>query len=175
MENFVEKQSVQEWLPQLSSLEYLCMSTVNLSKVNNWLHVVNKLPYLTSLYLSSCNRPNIFSVPLVNSSTSLDGLDLSYNSLTSSSSVLEWLFNSNTSIVALDLSYNWFQGLILDAFSKINSLAKLYFYKNEFEGGIRKSFGGMCNLKILSLSLNNLCGQLLEFFQNLTSCANHSI
>ncbi|XP_030970935.1 receptor-like protein EIX1 [Quercus lobata] len=164
-----------EWLPQLSSLEYLCMSTVNLSKVNNWLHVVNKLPYLTSLYLSSCNLPNIFSVPLVNSSTSLDGLDLSYNSLTSSSSVLEWLFNSNTSIVALDLSYNRFQGLIPDGFSKINSLAKLYFYKNEFEGGIPKSFGGMCNLKILSLSLNNLSGQLLEFFQNLTGCANHSI
>ena len=90
-----------EWLPQLSSLQYLDMSSVNLSKVNNWLHVVNKLPYLTSLFLISCNLPNIFFVPLVNSSTSLDVLNLSYNVLTSSSSVLEWLFKSNTSVVEL--------------------------------------------------------------------------
>ena len=88
--NHFNKPENIEWLAQLSSLEYLDMSTVNLSKVNNWLHVVNKLPYLTSLSLCFCNLLNIFSVPNVNSSTSLDVLDLSYNNLTSSSSVLEW-------------------------------------------------------------------------------------
>ncbi|KAK7856854.1 receptor-like protein EIX1 [Quercus suber] len=102
--HFNEPENI-EWLPQLSSLEYLHMSTVNLSKVNNWLYVVNKLPYLTSLY--SCNLLNIFSVPLVNSSTSFDVLNLSYNNLTSSS-VLEWLFNSNTSVVELYLANNQF-------------------------------------------------------------------
>nr|XP_023879409.1 receptor-like protein EIX1 [Quercus suber] len=163
-----------EWLPQLSSLEYLDMSTVNLSKVNNWLHVVNKLPYLTSLHLYSCNLPNIFSIPLVNSSTSLDVLGLSNNDLTSSSSVLEWLFNSNTSVVDLDLKFNEFQGSIPDDFTRINSLAHLYLDSNEFEGEIPKAFGGMCNLKTLSLSWNYLNGQL-DFIQNLTECANHSL
>ncbi|KAK7851761.1 receptor-like protein eix2 [Quercus suber] len=163
-----------EWLPQLSSLEYLDMSIVNLSKVNNWLHVVNKLPYLTSLHLYSCNLPNIFSIPLVNSSTSLDVLGLSNNDLTSSSSILEWLFNSNTSVVDLDLRFNEFQGSIPDDFTRINSLAHLYLDSNEFEGEIPKAFGGMCNLKTLSLSWNYLNGQL-DFIQNLTECANHSL
>ena len=128
-----------EWLPQLSSLEYLDMSKINLRKVNNWLHVVNKLPYLTSLFLDSYNLPNIFFVPLFNFSTSLDVLNLSYNNLTSSSSVLEWLFNSNTRVVEFYLYDNQFQGLIPDAFSRINSLAHLNLDYNEFEGGDTKS------------------------------------
>ena len=136
--NFNKLENI-EWLPQLSSLEYLRMDAVNLSKANNWLHVVNRLPYLTSLFLRFCNLQNIFSVPLVNSSTSLDVLNPSYNNLTSSSSVLQWLFNSNTSVVELYLDDNQFQGLIPDALSKINSLAHLYLGYNEFEGGDTKS------------------------------------
>ena len=106
--NHFNKPENIEWLPQLSSLKYLDMSEVNLSNVNNWLHVVNKLPYLTSLFLYSYNLSNIFFVPLVNSSTSLDVLNLSSNNLTSSFLVLEWLFNFNTSVVKLVLSHNQF-------------------------------------------------------------------
>ena len=149
------------------------MSTINLSKVNNWLHVVNKLPRLISLFLYHCNLPNIFSIPLINSSTYLDVFQLSDNNLTCSSSVLQWLFKSNTSVVELHLYSNQFQGLIPDAFSRINSLAHLYLDSNEFEGEIPKAFGGMCNLKTLSLSGNYLNGQLHDFFQ--TRCANHSL
>ncbi len=71
----------------------------------DWLQVVNKLHYLKSIPMEYCNLPNNFHVPVVNSSTSLDILDLSYIGLTCSSSVLEWLFNSNTSVVNLDLSH----------------------------------------------------------------------
>nr|POE76897.1 putative inactive leucine-rich repeat receptor kinase xiao [Quercus suber] len=88
--------------------------------------------------------------------------------------VLEWLFNSNTSVVDLDLKFNEFQGSIPDDFTRINSLAHLYLDSNEFEGEIPKAFGGMCNLKTLSLSWNYLNGQL-DFIQNLTECANHSL
>ena len=155
--------SIHFQLGNLSNLQYLDldMSNVNLSKVNNWLYVLNKLPYLTSLFLGSCNLSNIFFVPLLNSSTSLDVLDLSYNNLTSSSLVLEWLFNSNTRVVELYLYDNQFQGLILDAFSRINSLAHLNLDYNEFEGEIAKAFGGMCNWKTLSLTRNYFSGQLL--------------
>ena len=173
--NHFNKPENIEWLPQLSSLKYLDMSEVNLSNVNNWLHVVNKLSYLTSLFLYSCNLSNIFSVPLVNSSTSLDVLDLSSNNLTSSFLVLEWLFNFNTSVVKLVLSHNQFRGLIPDAFSRINSLAYLSLDFNEFEGEIPKAFGGMCNWKTLSLTGNHLSGQLLDFIFNLNKCANHSL
>ena len=91
---------------------------------------------------------NIFSVPLANSSTSLDVLYLRYNSLTSSSSVLEWLFNSNSSVVELEIFGIQFQGIILDAFSKIKSL---------------------------SLIWANLGGKFLGIIHNLTGCAKHSI
>uniref|UniRef100_A0A7N2MTJ2 Leucine-rich repeat-containing N-terminal plant-type domain-containing protein n=2 Tax=Quercus lobata TaxID=97700 RepID=A0A7N2MTJ2_QUELO len=172
--NFNEPENL-EWLRPLSSLSFLCMSSVNLSKVNNWLHVVNQLPYLTVLLLHACSLPNIFPIPHVNSSTSLDVLNLSYNNLTLSSSALEWLFNSNITVVKLYLFDNQFQGLIPDAFSKIHSLELVDLDGNEFEGGIPKSFSGMCNLKTLSLSSNNLSEQLLGIFHNLTGCANHSI
>ena len=33
----------------------------------------------------------------------------------------------------------------------------------------------MCNLKTFSLSGNSLSGQLLDFIQNLSGCANHSL
>ncbi|KAK7846300.1 receptor-like protein eix2 [Quercus suber] len=172
--NFNEPENL-EWLRPLSSLSFLGMSFVNLSKVNNWLHVVNQLPYLTVLNLRACSLPNIFPIPHVNSSTSLDILDLSVNNLTLSSSVIEWLFNSNTSVVELYLYDNQFQGLIPNAFSRIYSLEVLSLHDNEFEGGIPKSFSGICNLKTLSLSSNNLSEQLLGIVHNLTGCANHSI
>ena len=151
------------------------MGGINLSKFNNWLPIVNKIPYLTSLFLENCNLANIFSVPLANSSTSLNALYLPYNSLTSSSSVPEWLFNYNTSVVELYLFGNQFQGMIPNAFSKIKSLVHLYLDDNEFEGGIPKSFGSMCNLKTLSLIRANLNGKFLGIIHNLIGCAQHSI
>ncbi|CAN6372075.1 unnamed protein product [Urochloa humidicola] len=42
------------WLSGLSSLEHLKMMFVNLSTVTNWVPVVNSLPSLKSLILSSC-------------------------------------------------------------------------------------------------------------------------
>ena len=65
--------------------------------------------------------------------------------------------------------------MIPDAFSKIKSLAHLSLDDNEFEGGIPKSFGGMCNLKTLSLMRANLNGNFLGIIHNLIGCAQHSI
>ena len=65
--------------------------------------------------------------------------------------------------------------MIPDAFSKIKSLAHLYLNDNEFDGGIPKSFGSMCNLKTLSLIRANLKGKFLGIIHNLTGCAQHSI
>ena len=65
--------------------------------------------------------------------------------------------------------------MIPDAFSKIKSLAHLYLDDNEFEGGIPKSFGSMCNLKTLSLMRANLNGKFLGIIHNLIGSAQHSI
>ncbi|GKV30618.1 hypothetical protein SLEP1_g39412 [Rubroshorea leprosula] len=53
--NYFDSIKNLEWLSHLSSLKYLDMSTIDLSKVNNWLQVVKKLPHLTNLQLDLCN------------------------------------------------------------------------------------------------------------------------
>ncbi|GLT82361.1 hypothetical protein SLE2022_007450 [Rubroshorea leprosula] len=169
---FNEFHSVEnlEWLYHLSFLKYLDLSGIDLSKVNNWLQVVNKLPHLTNLQLRSCNLLDVVPEPLPmnNTSTSLAFLKLSYNNLTAA--MFQWLFNFSNSLVHLDLSYNQLQGLIPEAFGNMIFLEELYLSDNQFEGGIQKSFGNMCKLRLLDLSYNNLEGMLPEFFGNLSGC-----
>jgi Leucine-rich repeat (LRR) protein len=68
-----------EWLSNLSLLEFLDLSMVNLSKACNWLQVMNTLPSLSKLHLSSCELDNRSFALNVNFS-SLIMLDLSKNS-----------------------------------------------------------------------------------------------
>ncbi|KAI4352124.1 hypothetical protein L6164_006405 [Bauhinia variegata] len=69
------------WLSGNFKLRYLDLSGVNLNKSHDWIHVLNTLPFLKNLYLSSCQLHSVPSLPLVNLS-SLAILDLSYNQLT---------------------------------------------------------------------------------------------
>ncbi|GLT82347.1 hypothetical protein SLE2022_007330 [Rubroshorea leprosula] len=167
-----EFQSVEnlEWLSHLSLLKYLDLSGIDLSKVNNWLQLVNKLPHLTNLQLRSCNLLDVVPEPLPmnNTSASLAVLKLSYNNLTAA--MFQWLFNFSNSLVQLDLSDNQLQGLIPEAFGSMIFLEELNLSDNQFEGGIQKSFGNMCKLRLLYLSYNNLEGMLPEFFGNLSGC-----
>ncbi|GLT82359.1 hypothetical protein SLE2022_007430 [Rubroshorea leprosula] len=169
---FNEFHSVEnlEWLSHLSFLKYLDLSQIDLSKVNNWLQVVNKLPHLTNLQLYYCNLLDVVPqpLPMINTSTSLVVLDLSSNNLTAS--MFQWLFNFSNTLVHLDLSENQLQGLIPQAFGNMIFLEELSLWGNQFEGGIQKSFGNMCKLRLLYLSSNNLKGMLPEFFGNLSGC-----
>jgi hypothetical protein len=67
------------WLAGLSVLEYLDMSTVNLSTVVDWTHLVNMIPSMKVLRLSSCSLLSANqSLPHINL-TNLEELDLSEN------------------------------------------------------------------------------------------------
>ncbi|KAL5735984.1 hypothetical protein ACOSQ2_030772 [Xanthoceras sorbifolium] len=57
-----------QWLSGLSSLEYLDLSLVNLSKAFDWLLVTNGLPSLVELKLSGCELHDFPSLPITNSS-----------------------------------------------------------------------------------------------------------
>ncbi|GLT33366.1 hypothetical protein SLA2020_079620 [Shorea laevis] len=170
--SFTEFQSVEnlDWLSHLSFLEYLDLSEIDLTKVNNWLRVVNTLPHLTILRLSSCNLLDVVPQPLPmnNTSTSLAVLDLSSNILTDK--MFQWLFNFSNSLVHLNLNGNQLRGLIPEAFSKMIFLEKLNLGVNQFEGGIQKFIGNMCKLRQLSLYSNNFKGMLPEFLGNLSGC-----
>lgn len=167
-----------DWLSHLSSLKNLDLSSTNLSKANDWVQVVNNLPFLETLNLQSCNLPNTISpsLSLVNSSASLTSLDLFGNNLTSSV-VYPWLFNvSITNLVYLDLSLNLLKGSIPEGFGKMNALKQLSLFSNQLEGGIPKSFRKMCSLQSLLLHHNRLSGDFsTEYTENLSGCTELSV
>ncbi|GKV40860.1 hypothetical protein SLEP1_g48459 [Rubroshorea leprosula] len=158
------------WLFHLSSLKHLDLSGIDLSKVNSWLQVVNKLPHLTNLELNLCNLLNVVQqpLPMINTSTSLAVLDLSSNNLIAP--LFQWLFNFSNILVHLDLFGNQLQGFIPESFGNMIFLEELYLGSNQFEGGIQISFGNLCKLRLLDLSSNNLKAMLPEVFGNLSGC-----
>ncbi|GKV47913.1 hypothetical protein SLEP1_g54763 [Rubroshorea leprosula] len=166
-----------EWLSRLSLLQYLGLSEIDLSKVNNdWLQVIDKLPHLTNLSLYRCNLRDVIPqyFPIINtSSTSLVHLHLGSNNLTAST--FQWLFNFSNSLVSLDLSSNQFRGPIPETFSCMTLLEELFFSNNQLERGIPKSFGNLCKLRYLYLYHNHLDGMLLELIGNLSGCLQLSL
>ncbi|ONI23072.1 hypothetical protein PRUPE_2G168400 [Prunus persica] len=164
------------WLPNLSGLKHLDLTYTNLSDVVGWLEAVNMLPKLRKLILSACKlpRPIISSVSLMNSSNSLVHVDLSHNNL--NSSIFQWLSGTRTNLVYLDLSWNNFRGSsIPDYFGNMSSLAYLSLYYNHLEGGIPNSFAKLCRLRELDLGFNSLSGQLSDFVETLSKCAQKTL
>ncbi|PRQ18574.1 putative non-specific serine/threonine protein kinase [Rosa chinensis] len=97
--NFAVHSENLEWLSDLSSLRYLNMVDVDLSKVVNWPQSLSKLTLLTELQLSWCRLPgvNLRSLSFTNSSTSLQLLDLSYNNL--NFAIFYWIANVSSNFV----------------------------------------------------------------------------
>ncbi|PRQ18521.1 putative non-specific serine/threonine protein kinase [Rosa chinensis] len=158
-----------EWLSHLSSLRYLNMARLNLSEAVNWPQSLSKLTLLTELQLSQCNLPdvNLRSLSFINSSTSLQLLDLSWNSL--NSSIFYWIANVSSNFVHIDLSFNNLESPIPDVFTSMLSLVTLYLSSNQLEGLIPDVFTSMLSLVTLDLSRNQLEGGIPKSFQNLCS------
>ncbi|VVA22178.1 PREDICTED: LRR receptor [Prunus dulcis] len=164
------------WLSNLSCLKYFDLSYTNLTGVVGWLEAVNMLPKLRNLILQGCNLPPpiISSVSVMNSSKSLVHVDLSYNNL--KSSIFQWLSGTHTNLVDLDLSRNNFNGSsIPDYFGNMNSLAYLTLPDSRLKGGIPNSFAKLCRLRELDLWANSLSGQLSDFVETLSKCAQMTL
>ncbi|CAL5370254.1 unnamed protein product [Camellia sinensis] len=133
------------WISSLSSLKYLNLGGVDLSKAASyWLQTVNTLPSLSELHMPQCALLNLPpSLPSINF-TSLSLLDLSNNGF--NSTIPHWLFNLST-LAQLDLSKNYFIG-----------------------GQLSRSLGKLCNLQMLQLSYNNITGEVTEFIKSLSRC-----
>ncbi|XP_040367329.1 receptor-like protein EIX2 [Rosa chinensis] len=163
-----------EWLSHLSSLRYLNMSYLDLSKVVNWPQSLSKLTSLTELQLSWCELPdvNLRSLSFINSSTSLQLLDLSGNFL--NSSIFYWIANTSSNFVHIGLSSNNLKGPIPDVFTSMLSLVTLDLYENQLEGGLPKGFQNLCSLESLTLMSNQLSENIEDSVKTL-SCAKNTL
>ncbi|XP_062028807.1 receptor-like protein EIX2 [Rosa rugosa] len=163
-----------EWLSHLSSLRYLKMSWLNLSEAVNWPQSLSKLTLLTELQLSSCDLPdvNLRSLSFINSSTSLQLLDLSLNHL--NSSIFYWIANVSSNFVHIGLSSNNLKGPIPDVFTSMLSLVTLDLSWNKLEGGIPKGFQNLCSLESLGLAVNQLSENIEDSVKTL-SCAENTL
>ncbi|EOY06185.1 Disease resistance family protein / LRR family protein, putative [Theobroma cacao] len=157
-----------QWLSGLSSLEHLDLGNVNLTKVSNWLKVLNTLPSLQKLYMLGCQLPQV-SPPTNLNLSSLAILDLSFNSL--ENTLVDWIFQLK-SLVSLDLSSNNFQGCIFDGLENMTSLTHLDLSDNLFNSSIPDWLYNLNSLQFLSLRSNNLQGLISSAVGNMSSAVS---
>ncbi|KAF8044258.1 hypothetical protein BT93_A2293 [Corymbia citriodora subsp. variegata] len=157
------------WLPGLSSLRYLNLGAIDLSKAaDHWLRAINLLPSLTQLHLPNCFLSKLpLSLPFINI-TLLEVLDLSNNNF--NSTLPWWLFNL-TRLIHLDLNSNSLRGELPDEFANLASLQNLDLSQNsDLEGGLPRSLGSLCDLSVLKLSVNRITGAITDFINGLARC-----
>ncbi|XP_030487788.2 receptor-like protein EIX2 [Cannabis sativa] len=181
-----------DWISTLFSLRQLDLSRMDLTKMNNLMQPICKLPHLTNLKLSECGLHDIApSFPsLINSSKSISTLglsgnylsldthqrlfsflpnlvhlDLSYNMLSS----IPQFFGNMTTITYLDLSHNGLIGSIPTSFGCLTALMYLDLSSNSINGSIPHTFGNMTSLGYISISRNELQGYIPNGFGNMVS------
>ncbi|KAD5508859.1 hypothetical protein E3N88_16562 [Mikania micrantha] len=142
-----------DWLSHLSLLEDLDMSSISLSKVDNWVNVILSLEKLSTLRLDECDLSHVmhpYSNSSVNSSSSsIVSIYLTDNNL--NSSMYHWLFPlTSNRLVDLDLSFN-----------KLD--------------GIPKYVGNLCSLETLSFYFNSMPVHFPVFLNNLSGCASFTL
>jgi len=159
---------------KLSTLKYLHMSGVDLSKVKDCFGSINMLPSLQSLGLSSCGLQDISSSLQANF-TSLRFLNIKATSL---SSIPPWIYNLSK-LEHIDLSncygYNDFSSGIVGPFPKtiIQNNQRLVFFdvsENWLHGDFSKNLSSLCKLQVVILYSNFFNGNISDILGNSLDC-----
>ncbi|KAH0728042.1 hypothetical protein KY284_003907 [Solanum tuberosum] len=153
-----------EWLTRLSSLENLEIESVDLSKANEWLQVINMLPSLVDLRLSNCSLHHITPLLDYHNFSSLKSLDLSEN-YNLGSSVPQWVFYL-PNLVSLDLSYCYFIGPLPDGPVNLTSLTTFKASRNSFNCRLPKWLFDLNNLEHLDLSTSGIEEEIPDCWMN---------
>ncbi|CAL9088936.1 unnamed protein product [Musa acuminata var. zebrina] len=157
-----------DWLSRISSLKYIDMSFVNLSKATNWLHQVNWIPSLNVLRLKWANLPYVPAPPPPFNLTSIGKLDLSgYSNL--NPTILRWLSHAS-SLVYLDLSHCSLVDIesLQVTLGALSNLKELDLQYNDIKGEIfRIKMNVSRSFKHLDLSWNSLSGDIAQILWSL--------
>jgi len=149
-----------------SSLQFLNLGSVNLHKETHWLRILNMLPSLSELYLSSCSLESLHpSLSYVNF-TSLESLDLYGNDFFSE--LPTWLFNLS-GLSYLFLGENRLHGQIPESLMNLRNLVRLELGDNKLSGAIPDWFGQLGGLEDLDLAYNSFTSSTPTTLGNLSS------
>jgi Leucine-rich repeat (LRR) protein len=157
-----------EWMAGLVSLKHLMMNGVDLSMVrSNWLGILNKLPVLTEVHLSSCGLSGYIPSPTLVNFTSLAVIDLSFNMF--NSKIPDWLVNIS-SLEYVDISNNNLYGRIPLGFGELPNLQvlKLALNSNLTASCFQLFRRGWKKIEVLDLAYNKLHGKLPASLGNMT-------
>ncbi|XP_014512468.1 probable leucine-rich repeat receptor-like protein kinase At1g35710 [Vigna radiata var. radiata] len=178
------------WISQLSSLQYLYMSDVNLDKAQNLLQSLNMLPSLIEIELRNCGLDKLHTHQHISTTnlsrledlnlaenglqtpfldafqnmTSIAVIDLSHNNLNSTPFWLETCAN----LVSLFLDSNALYGSLPSVLKNLTSLVSLDLSQNKFDS-VPGWLGELKGLQYLSLSgndINHIEGSLASFLGN---------
>ncbi|XP_052137383.1 receptor-like protein EIX1 [Oryza glaberrima] len=143
------------WLAHLSNLQYLNLDGVNLSTVVDWPHVLNMIPSLKIVSLSSCSLQSANqSLPEL-SFKELEKLDLSNNDFNHPAES-SWIWNL-TSLKYLNLSSTSLYGDIPQALGNMLSLQVLDFSFDDHKDSMGMSVSKNGNMGTMKANLKNLC------------------
>nr|DAD29675.1 TPA_asm: hypothetical protein HUJ06_031143 [Nelumbo nucifera] len=159
-----------QWVTGLASLRHLALNGVNLSSVeSNWVQVLNMLPSLTELHLSSCSLPgSISSIQPVNFTLLKVSYRLSSNSF--SMKILNWIVNVS-SLVYVDVGdITGLYGRTPLGFSKLPNLRYLDLSMNNLSASCPQLLGGSwARIEILKLFGNRIHSKIPSSLGNMTS------
>uniref|UniRef100_A0A2N9FT33 Uncharacterized protein n=1 Tax=Fagus sylvatica TaxID=28930 RepID=A0A2N9FT33_FAGSY len=155
------------WISQLSSIQYLGLSSIDLHKEVHWLQIMSKFPSLSDLHLSYCQLDNLNpSLGFINF-TSLRVLDLSENHF--NHEIPNWFSNLSTTLLQLDLMSSSLKGEIPESLGKLKHLEFLDLSSNSLNGPIPQSLGNLSEIQTLFLAQNQLNGTIPQSLGLLTN------
>ncbi|KAF7088040.1 hypothetical protein CFC21_091193 [Triticum aestivum] len=161
------------WLSQLTSVEHLDMTGVNLSTIVHWLPVMNMLPTLKFLCLRACQLSDSPDSLQLSNLTSLETLDISGNDFHKRCTP-NWFWDL-TSLKHLHIAENGFYGPFPDDIGNMTSIVELDLSDNNLVGMIPSNMKNLCNLERLDFSMNNINGSIAELLHRLPNCSQNKL
>uniref|UniRef100_A0A0E0MGE6 Leucine-rich repeat-containing N-terminal plant-type domain-containing protein n=1 Tax=Oryza punctata TaxID=4537 RepID=A0A0E0MGE6_ORYPU len=161
-----------QWLTHLPSLRYLDLSGVNLSRISDWLHVMNMNAYLRALYLSGCSLTSASQSFSQLNFTRLENLDLSNNNFNQPLASC-WFWNL-TSLWNLDLSWNYIFGQFPAALGEMRSLQVFEFSSAGHYILAPNLLRNLCDLETLVIEGLSSCN-MIELLDNLMHCSTNKL
>ncbi|XP_065023250.1 LRR receptor-like serine/threonine-protein kinase RGI5 [Musa acuminata AAA Group] len=157
--------TILRWLSHASTLVYLDLSDCSGIDIESLQVTLGALSNLKELYLLDDRLEGEIFGMIMNVSSRLKHLDLSWNSL---SGDIGQILRSLGSLEYLALDYNNFNGDIREMVKNApSSLQYLSLRFNHITGEIPQNVKNLTNLEYLNLSYNNITGDILMAFSDL--------